>query len=73
MDHPRFGHVDDYFYEQVKDPAPDFENKARKVRIHDWRSHVGEKVASIWATLPYDTRLAIALDAQWEADKEEWE
>jgi len=41
--------------------------------IHDWRNYVGERVQSIWHLLDYETRAAIALDADERATNEEWE
>jgi hypothetical protein len=73
MDHPTLGHVDDRLIMEVSDDAPDFSNTACEKRIHDWRNYVGEKVAALWAQLPLDVRLAIMIDAQTMADKEDWD
>ncbi len=73
MLHPRFGEIDDYIAEQAKDPSSDFDNVNRETRVSDWRTYVGERVAAMWAALPYDTRIAIALDAQDRASNEEWD
>lgn len=48
----------------------DFENTEL---IHDWRNYVGENVRSIWNELPANVRMAIALDADNLASREDWE
>ena len=40
---------------------------------HNWRNHVGEQVQAIWDTLTAVQKIAIARDAETEADREEWE
>lgn len=43
------------------------------LKVHDWRNYVGDCVKSIWNTLSIETRAAIALDADKQADNEEWD
>jgi len=42
-------------------------------KTHDWRNHVGWRTQEIWPYLTTEQRLAIAMDAQDAADREEWE
>jgi hypothetical protein len=42
-------------------------------RVHDWRNYVGENVRRIWDTLTTEQKLAIGLDAQEQASRENWE
>ena len=65
--------LDDFFIKQVEDDFPQWDDKPRETRVHDWRNHVGERIKKIWITLEHSIRLAIALDAQHLADQEEWE
>lgn len=52
------------------DPAPDW---SKAGRVHDWRNHIGKNAKRIWATLTPEQRTALALDADFAADSEEWE
>lgn len=42
-------------------------------KVHDWRNHVGHNTRRIWDSLSTDQQVAIALDAQQLASREEWE
>jgi len=42
-------------------------------KTHDWRNHVGDNVKALWSTLTTAQRLAIALDAESDADCENWD
>lgn len=66
-----FKDVGEHFANEVRNPSPEWNSET--TRVHDWRNYVGENVRRIWPALSYDTRLAIALDAQEMADREEWE
>lgn len=66
-----FDDVTDHFADQVRDPAPEWNSDGQ--RVHDWRNYVGENVQRLWPKLSYETRLAIALDAQDLADREDWD
>ena len=73
MDHALLGRVDDHLAAQAVEDAPDFVNTTGRRRIHDWRNYVGERITAMWGTLAPDVRLAIAMDAQEMADKEDWD
>lgn len=40
-------------------------------RVHDWRNHITSKLQDIWKELTIETKLALIIQAQTEADKEE--
>lgn len=40
---------------------------------HNWRNHVGENVQRLWDTFTIEQKVAIILDAQAEAENEDWE
>lgn len=42
-------------------------------KVHDWRNHVGGNVQEIWDTFTDTQKIAIALDAEIEAMREEWD
>jgi len=42
-------------------------------KTHDWRNHVGGNIKALWGTLTTAQRLAIALDAESNADCEIWD
>lgn len=42
-------------------------------KVHNWKSHVGERVRSKWATLNETVKCMLAYDAQDRADNEEWD
>lgn len=42
-------------------------------RVHNWRSHVGERVQALWDTFTDEQRIAIAGDADDKAGAENWE
>jgi hypothetical protein len=44
-----------------------------RIRRHDWREHVGEAVQRQWPHIPFATRVAIILDAEAAAGREEYE
>jgi hypothetical protein len=50
--------------------SPDFDNPSP---VHDWRNHVGWRTVDRWHEFSDQQRLALALDAQDMADREEWE
>lgn len=52
------------------DPSPDWSLAGR---VHDWRNHVGEHTKTIWRELTQRQRIALALDADELAGREEWE
>lgn len=49
------------------------EEFTNRSRVHNWRNHVGDSLKAIWGTLSDETRGAIYLMAEWEAQSEEWE
>lgn len=61
----------DWFKQQAIAETQDW--APHKRRIHDWRSHVGENVRRLWKSISPEIRYAIALDAQWIADNEDYE
>lgn len=42
-------------------------------KVHNWRNYIGERTRLIWAALPEDVRIALALDADDRAGLEDWE
>lgn len=42
-------------------------------KYHDWRNHIPYGLRDIWAELSEETRTAVFVVAQLEADDEEWE
>ncbi len=42
-------------------------------KCHEWKNHVGDSVIEIWDTFTLDQKLAIAVDAQERANREDWE
>jgi hypothetical protein len=42
-------------------------------QIHNWRNHVGVRVQAIWDTFTDAQKIAIAMDAEIEADREDYE
>lgn len=62
--------TDKYIVNSVDVREPEFD-KAGKV--HDWRNHVGWRTVDIWHEFSDRQKLALALDAQDNADREEWE
>lgn len=54
----------------IADPgAPEWE---AATKVHDWRNYVGERTRRIWYDLPIEAQLAIARDAQDQANAEDW-
>lgn len=49
---------------------PDFSNCRR---VHDWKNHVGDNTKVIWHTFTEDQKKALYLDAEFLADREEWD
>jgi hypothetical protein len=49
---------------------PDWKNIAK---THDWRNYVGYRTRVIWNEFSLFQKHSIALDAQYFADKEEWD
>ena len=46
-------------------------DKAQKV--HDWRNYISEKLCEMWDTFTDEQKLAIAENAEEQANSEEWE
>lgn len=42
-------------------------------RVHNWRNYVGEHVRALWDQMSDQQKIAIALDADCFASREEWE
>lgn len=42
-------------------------------RFHDWRNHIGVHVKELWDTFTQYQQMALILDADERASKEEWE
>lgn len=42
-------------------------------RVHDWRNYIGKRTRALWPALTMTVRVALALDAQEQADGEEWD
>jgi hypothetical protein len=61
---------DNPFEFDENNPNPDW---SRAGRVHDWRNHVGENVKAIWGSFSPTQRIALALDADELASREEWE
>lgn len=60
--------------ERAQDDEPGWEPSAREGRrVHDWRTHVGEASRRTWPTMPFASRVAVALDAERLAANEEWD
>jgi hypothetical protein len=42
-------------------------------RVHNWRNHVSEEVMVLWPTFTDEQKQALAKQAQFCADQEEWD
>jgi len=42
-------------------------------RVHDWRNHVSTEIRMIWDEFSDNHKVALALDADERAGREEWE
>ncbi|NTA27373.1 recombinase RecA [Allorhizobium ampelinum] len=49
---------------------PNFEDAGR---VHDWRNYIRDELRLLWHTFTPEQRRAIALSAEWAADREEWD
>jgi len=45
----------------------------RRNKQHDWRNYIDSEVQLIWNHLPESSRLALVINAETQAGKEEWE
>jgi hypothetical protein len=46
---------------------------AEAEKVHDWRNHIGEEIQAMWHTFAPFQKQALATDAQYHANEEEWE
>ena len=42
-------------------------------RVMDWRNYISPAVKKAWENLPVETKVVLYMNAQAEADKEEWD
>jgi len=49
---------------------PQFESAQK---VHDWRNYIPSNFREIWFDLSEETRMVIAIFAEWRADSEDWE
>lgn len=45
----------------------------KRRKVHEWRNHVPEVLRENWKALTSETRVAVYLMAQKQADAEEWD
>ncbi len=48
----------------------DFKNKSR---VHEWKNYVQDFYVKNWQDLTYRERVIIYCEAEYQADKEEWD
>jgi len=58
------------FIEHINLDNPKFENKTR---VHDWRNYVPDEWIKEWSSLTDREKKIIAVMAETQADKEEWD
>mgnify|MGYP000851059213 CR=1 FL=1 len=46
---------------------------SRTERVHSWHNYIGDKTRAIWHTLTDEQKLAIAEDADEQAENEYWD
>ncbi len=55
------------------DPSDDAPDWAFGGKVHNWRNYIGEQTQLIWASFTPQQRLALAIDADELAGREEWD
>lgn len=60
----------DHVIAEAKLPVAQWE---KPDRMQDWKNYIGDRTKALWDTLPEEAKVALALDAQEIADREDWD
>ncbi len=55
---------------ELRITAPKWEKTRKR---HDWRNYIDDDVQAIWGELPLEARLIAYIQAEKQADEEDWE